>query len=326
MTDEKVNEETGEVMEEGLVKAHPIDLVEYDPKNPVSIYMNGSVFQQVGLVARTMSQSELVPTHLRNKPADCFLIVAQAVRWGMDPFAVAQSCYVASGKVGYEGKLIAGLINAQLTKKLDYEYEGKGQDRKVTVTGTLKGETKSRSISGTFGDWHTKAKGGSNTSAQWAKAPDQMLAYRGAREWARRHMPEAVLGIYSDDEVREIEHTQAVEVLDDTLDEFLAPAKVVAEDDPEEQPRSVAVPVPPEEEQPKPKSQAKAKAERKRAAKKTTPKKTYKKGDKLPDGRTVADVDDEGQPTVLTKKEEPPKAEEPDVDPDDAAIDALFSK
>ena len=27
-----------------------------------------------------------------------------------------------------------------------------------------------------------------------------MLAYRGARQWARRHMPEVLLGIYTDDE------------------------------------------------------------------------------------------------------------------------------
>jgi hypothetical protein len=307
MSEEKVDVVTGEVVEDlPEAKGHPVDLVEYDPKNPVSIYMNGSVFQQVGLVARTMSQSELVPEHLRGKPADCFLIVAQAVRWGMDPFGVAQSCYVARGKVGYEGKLIAGLINSKLGKKLNYKYSGDGMQRKVVVTGTLRGETEPRSIDGTFEKWHTRNKAGTGVSEQWKKAPDQMLAYRGAREWARRYMPEVVLGIYSDDEVKEIEREESAKVVTDTLDELLDPKKVVAEDDPDDKKP---------EPKPEPKSQAKAKAERKRTSKKAAPKKSAPKPEPAP----------EPEPEPEPEPAPPSDGEEEKGEPDQSEIDKLFA-
>jgi hypothetical protein len=63
------------------------------------------------------------------------------------------------------------------------------------VSGTFKGETTPREITGAVAGWKT-------SNEKWAKMPDQMLAYRGAREWARRHMPEAVLGVtQTDDEL-----------------------------------------------------------------------------------------------------------------------------
>ena len=46
-----------------------------------------------------------------------------------------------------------------------------------------------------------RSGGWTTSNEQWKKNPDQMLAYRGAREWARRYMPEAVLGIHADDDL-----------------------------------------------------------------------------------------------------------------------------
>jgi hypothetical protein len=172
--------------------------VAYDPNDVVGLYMNTGVFLQLQRVANLMASANLAPAHLRgqDKVADCFLVVAQAFRWGMDPFAVAQGTFVLSGKLGYEGKLIAAVINTHpsIARKLDYEYEGEGDNRKVVVSARVKGEEKDRIVTGTVKGWATDNK-------KWREMPDQMLAYRGAREWARRHMPEAVLGIKADEEI-----------------------------------------------------------------------------------------------------------------------------
>jgi hypothetical protein len=145
-----------------------------------------------------MSSASLAPAHLRGegKLGDCFLVAAQAFRWRMDPFSVAQHTYVLSGKLGYEGKLIAAVVNSsgKLQGSLDYRYSGSGDQRSVTVSGKLLNDAEPREIVGTVGGWKT-------SNEQWKKNPDQMLAYRGAREWARRYMPEAVLGIQAEDDL-----------------------------------------------------------------------------------------------------------------------------
>lgn len=189
------------------VPAPPID---FDADDPVSLYMNTGIFEQLQRVAKMMSKANLVPAHLRtlykddgtikeDKTADCFLVAAQAFRWRMDPFSVAQHTFVTSGKLGYEGKLIAGLINAsgKLRANLKPVYSGNaGDGRTVQIVGRIKGEEEDRVIEGNVGGWKT-------TNEKWKSMPDQMLFYRGAREWARRHMPEVMLGISAEEEIAE---------------------------------------------------------------------------------------------------------------------------
>lgn len=172
--------------------------VAVDFNDPVAVYLDSDIFAQLQRVAKLMSSASLAPAHLRGegKLGDCFLVAAQAFRWRMDPFSVAQHTYVLSGKLGYEGKLIAAVVNSsgKLQGSLDYRYSGSGDARSVTVSGKLVGDTEPREITGTVGGWRT-------SNEQWKKNADQMLAYRGAREWARRYMPEAVLGIQAEDDL-----------------------------------------------------------------------------------------------------------------------------
>lgn len=174
--------------------------VHFNPDDPASFYMDTGIFEQMQRVALLMARSNLVPVHLRgeDKVSDCFLVTAQSFRWRMDPFSVAQHTFVLKGKLGYEGKLIAAIINAsgKLKGSLVYKYSGEaGPGRKVQVLGRLKNEDEDRSVEGTVDQWSTD-------NDMWTDDPDQILAYRGARQWARRHMPEAVLGITAEEELK----------------------------------------------------------------------------------------------------------------------------
>ena len=146
-------------------------------------------------LAEVMSKGKMVPAHLQKDPATCLMVIEQSMRWGMSPFAVAQSTSAIHGKLMFEGKLIAGVVNAngKLKKRLDYAYEGEGNARKVIVSGTLQDENEPRTIEVEY----AKAKTSNDT---WIKQPDQMLAYHGVRVWARRHTPELMLGIYAPEE------------------------------------------------------------------------------------------------------------------------------
>jgi hypothetical protein len=134
--------------------------------------------------------------------ANCFLVVNQAVRWGMDPFAVAQSVSVVRGKLCYEGKLVAAVLDAKLGVRLVFEWDDKtGDAAGIIVSGTLPGETEPRVIKGTVGDWKTAGKGSPWTTPLACR---RQLAYRGSREWARIHSPAIMLGVYTADEMEAI--------------------------------------------------------------------------------------------------------------------------
>lgn len=157
-----------------------------------------STLDQALAFAGQMSKAKLLPAHLQNSPADCLRVVMQAARWGMDPFSVADKTSIISGKLMYEGQLVAAVVNARgkLSKRLSYDYKGEGTSRVLTVSGVLEGEETPRTIDLT----HAQALK-INRNGQMAANPDQQMAYIGSRIWARRHMPELMLGVYTPDEI-----------------------------------------------------------------------------------------------------------------------------
>lgn len=154
-------------------------------------------------LADVMAKASLIPDHLRNKPGDCLLIVMQAQRWGMDAASVAQSTSVVHGKLCYEGKLVAAAMYAMgaIEGRLKYEFSGSGEGRAVKVTGRPRGAGVDQMVEGTVANWKTG-------NEQWKKQPDDMLVYRGTRQWARRYAPEALLGVYTPDELEDAPATE----------------------------------------------------------------------------------------------------------------------
>lgn len=152
--------------------------------------------------AQLLANSAFTPKHLivPNDPgrtvATCFRVAAQAIRWGMDPFSVADKTYVVNGKLAYEGALIAALINtrAGITGKLEYEFSGSGDNRTVIVSAQFKTEAKPRTIDLAVHQVKT-------SKDMWTKDPDQKLVYCGALKWARRHWPEGVNGVLTNDDL-----------------------------------------------------------------------------------------------------------------------------
>lgn len=158
-------------------------------------------------LAEFMAKSQMLPDHLCGKPSDCLMVVMQSQRWGMDPFAVAQCTSTVHGKLCYEGKLVAAAMYATgiIAGRLQYEFSGTGQSRTVTVTGRPRGAKIDQVVTGSISAWRT-------SNDNWNKIPDDMLVYRGTRQWARRYAPEAMLGVYTPDEIESAPDTPEVEV------------------------------------------------------------------------------------------------------------------
>ena len=149
-------------------------------------------------IAQMMANSDVgVPRHLRGKDGACLRIVMQAVEWEMSPFAVADKSYLVNDKIAYEAQLVAAVINARsgIQGRLRYSFEGEGGSLRCTVTGKLEGEDYSYT-SPSLGEIKTK------NSPLWASDPQQQIGYFSARSWARRYVPEVLLGVYDRDEAQ----------------------------------------------------------------------------------------------------------------------------
>lgn len=214
-----------------------------------SYLMDTAKFEHCYRIATTMARGSLLPMHLlqdskKNELApdqivgNCFRLVNQALRWGMDPFALPDETYVVSGKLGYQGKLIAAVINSRagLKRPLGTIYNsGKGDDLAAVVYGSFEEIPKAawpilkKLAAGDEGATYTDllemgvmciriSVGQSKTGQQmWTKDPHQKLWYSGATKWARRYAPEILLGVLTDDDVdrmtvNQSQHTTVTEM------------------------------------------------------------------------------------------------------------------
>lgn len=162
-------------------------------------------------LAERMARSTLVPESLRtignknNKKdlpheaivANVFAVVEQADRWNISPWALLACAAIVHGKLGFEGKVISAVLKSRYGIDLEYEWTGEGENRKIIVSGRKPGSEKTLTVEGSVKDWRTNGDG-----SPWRPSTfDKMLAYRGAREFARLHEPSAILGVLGDDEI-----------------------------------------------------------------------------------------------------------------------------
>ena len=170
-------------------------------------------------VAKLMAISgPAVPQFMQGMPGICYACVVRAVRWGMDPFFVAEQSYLVKDprtgaeKIAFMAQLIVAVINARapLQKKLRAVYSGEGDQMMATILGLPKGQTEELdyetptlkeliAIKGR--NDYGKVKG----SPLYDNDPKQQLWYYGARGFCRRHFPEVLAGVYDRDEFEPIE-------------------------------------------------------------------------------------------------------------------------
>lgn len=180
-------------------------------------------FEHMQRVATVMARSTLMPESLymtgkkdekemlpyEQILSNCFLVVNQAVRWGLDPFAVAQCVSVVHGKLCYEGKLVSAVLQAKMGMSLHHHFDGEGDAMRVylsdkPLTEKIIAELRPgyrrqdmRLLDGSVAEWKT-----TGTGTPWtAKNFNRMLVYRGTRDWCRIYEPALMLGVYTDDEM-----------------------------------------------------------------------------------------------------------------------------
>jgi RecT family len=181
---------------------------------------------QVMEFAKLMAVSGVaVPKWLRNNPGGCLAICSRALRWEMDPFAVAEQSYLAIGKggiehIGFQSQLIHAVITAHapLKGRLRSEIIGAGDDRRCRVSGTFKGESKpheytSETLAKKIATIGRNEKGQIKGSPLWETDPEVQLTYSAVRQWCRLHSSETILGVYTPDELEAAPEAAAVSTL-----------------------------------------------------------------------------------------------------------------
>lgn len=192
-------------------------------------------FQNMMAVAELMaSGTATVPKHLQRNRGDCLAVVMQATQWGMNPFAVGQKTHLVNGTLGYEAQLVIAVINnsGMLRDRLHWKWFGPWEKivgRFKTVESRTKKDDDGNAKKYIVPDWRPEDEQGlgvtciatlkgctepieltllmsqarTRNSTLWTEDPKQQLAYLSAKRWGRLYTPDAILGVYTPDELQE---------------------------------------------------------------------------------------------------------------------------
>jgi hypothetical protein len=204
----------------------------------IAIGKGGINFQNAGEVmeyAKMMAASgTAVPKHLRGQPGACLGIIDDAIRLGVNPYALARKSYFVNDLLAYESAVFMALVNtkAPLKTRPDIRFEGDGQEMRAIVTGKFLDGASREYRSPRIADISPK------NSPLWKTDPAQQLSYYSLRAFARRWVPEVILGIHDVDEIREAamqditpEAGAASRPMPKSLDDFAASRAAVLDSD-----------------------------------------------------------------------------------------------
>ena len=152
-------------------------------------------------LAKVMATATIgLPKHLRGNPGDILGVLLQANSWGLEPYAVARMSYAVNDILSYQAQLLHALMlkRAPIKGRIKVEYNGEGPDRTCTVWAITREESERvEYTSPKFKDINPK------NSPLWKNDPDQQQFYFSIRALGRRHFPDVLLGLYSEDELRD---------------------------------------------------------------------------------------------------------------------------
>lgn len=168
--------------------------------NPSAFLFDANRMHALMQFAEMMSKAVVtVPKHLHGKPADCLAITLQSMRWRMDPFVVAGKTHLVNGNLGYEAQLVVAVLKNSGAVRGRPHYEYRGQDNSLECRA---GFIPAGEESVVWTEWLNISGITTKNSPLWKVNPKQQFGYLQARNWARLYAPDALLGVYTDDELQ----------------------------------------------------------------------------------------------------------------------------
>lgn len=157
-------------------------------------------------MAKALAGSDLVPPQYRNNISNTLLALEIAQRVGASPLMVMQNLNIIHGKPSWSSQFIIAAINScgRFTP-LRFQMTGEGDQKTCMAVASdratgevLEGPPVSIAMAKAEG-WATKS------GSKWQTMPDLMLRYRAAAFWGRVFAPDCLMGVYTADEVLEID-------------------------------------------------------------------------------------------------------------------------
>ena len=171
-----------------------------------NIWDNPTAFNVALRMANALASSTIIPKDYQGNPSNTLIAIEMASRLGTSPMQVMQNLFVINGRPSWSSQYIIAVINSSKKYKheLKFELTGKGDNMECYAWTTdrdgkeIKGPIISMQMARDEG-WVQK------NGSKWKTMPEVMLRYRAASFFGRLYCSDMIMGIYSQEEVYELD-------------------------------------------------------------------------------------------------------------------------
>lgn len=221
MADEVKKEEVKQEQKQEVANVEHVNMVA-DLQG--GLYSSSDTLRVARNFAQDLAKSTMIPMQYQNNYANCMVAMEYSNRTGQSVLQVMQSLNVIQGKPSWDSKALIGMINTsgKYDEDLQFTY---GKNDKGEVNSCFAWTTKNgKVIEGIPYTLEKAEKEGllKKNNSYWQKDPVLMLTYRAVSRFASVNCPEITLGLYTSEEVRDINFVNSQKCRKASLNERLA--------------------------------------------------------------------------------------------------------
>ena len=178
----------------------------------LSVFADGQSFNTALRMAQCLAESTVVPKEYQRNIGNCMIAIEMASRINTSPMMVMQNLYIVNGRPAWSSQWIIAMINSSRRYKTELQFEfGSAKE-----DGGLSCRAWAEDYSGhkVYGPKITMTMAndegwvGKNGS-KWKTMPQVMIQYRAASFFGRMNCPDMIMGIYSQEEVLDMNEIPA---------------------------------------------------------------------------------------------------------------------
>ena len=182
------------------------EITKTNPEGESSIYQTTESFEFAQRQAKSLCESNLVPTDYRGQKglSNCLVALEMSKRMNLSPLTVMQNLNVIHGKPSWSAAFITSqIIGCGRFKNFDYIVTGKDDSLSVQCQAIRLEDNKL--VKGTAVSMRMARQEGWTKNSKYQSMPELMLRNRAATFFGRQYIPDLLLGVQTSEEVVDIQ-------------------------------------------------------------------------------------------------------------------------
>lgn len=174
----------------------------------MSVFSDAQSFEGVLRMADVLASSTIVPKEYQRNIGNCMIALEMAECIKTSPMMVMQNLYIINGRPGWSSQWIIAMINAsgRYKTELQFEFGDAPEDGGLSCYAWAE-DYSGHKVYGPKITMSMAEKEGwtGRNGSKWKTMPRVMVQYRAASFFGRMNCPDMIMGIYSADEVLDME-------------------------------------------------------------------------------------------------------------------------